>query len=85
LFTVLGTGVARSILKAVTTAYAVSMRWLYIFMAVTWAGSFAFSAVMVWQRQLSGASLSAALGLFALPPTILLMYVAYTFKRETSR
>lgn len=78
-------GVARSIYLSVTAAYASSMRWLYIFMAGTFAGSLAYGGVLVWQGHLSGSLLSAALGLFAVPPVLLLLYSGYSFKRETSR
>jgi hypothetical protein len=80
-----GAGVARSLHRVSLTAYRHSLRWMYIFMAGTFAGSIAYGIALIILGKLSGADLSAALVCFAAPPMLLLLYAGYSFKRETSR
>ncbi|MET0779776.1 MAG: hypothetical protein ABWY71_02995 [Candidatus Saccharimonadales bacterium] len=83
--TVFAAKVARIINRGAAAAYAISIHWLYIFMLGTFFGSLAYETALLVLGHLSGAPLSAALGLFAIPPLLLLLYTGHSFKKETSR
>ncbi|HEV7453714.1 MAG TPA: hypothetical protein VGO07_00475 [Candidatus Saccharimonadales bacterium] len=80
-----GAKVAQLIYRGAAAAYVVSIRWFYIFMLGTFLGSTAYETALLVLGHLSGAPLSASLGLFAIPPLLLLLYTGHSFKKETSR
>jgi hypothetical protein len=81
----MGASIARTIMHSVTSAYRQSMQRLYIFCMGAFVAPLAFAGFIIVRGELYGAALSAALGICAMPPLLLLLHSGYTFKRETSR
>jgi hypothetical protein len=79
----MGARVARAILRAVTPAYAASMRLLYICLFAIFIGTIGHATTLIVVRELGGTALALMLGIFATPAMLMLMYSGYSFKRET--
>jgi hypothetical protein len=84
-FATFGAGIASTILHAVTPAYARSLRIIYWFLlAVSICGPL-FAAFLYIAGALEASKLGYVMIPLAGPPMLLLLYSAYSFKKETSR
>jgi hypothetical protein len=85
LASLLGAIVAYLIARHLTTIYAQSMRWYYIFLGSVWAGTLFYGVIVTVMGGLSGDAVYGMVGLLAGGPALLMLYTGYWFKRETSR
>jgi len=81
----LGAWVAYLIQQNLTTIYAQSMRWYYIFLASVAVGTLIYGVVVTVLGGLSGNEVYGIVGMLAGGPALLMLYTGYWFKKETSR
>jgi hypothetical protein len=85
LFALLSSALASKIKKTVTSVYAKSMDWLYYYTLVVGLGSILSGSVMYASGELYGERLAAVIALCGIAPQLVLLYAAYSFKKETSK
>jgi hypothetical protein len=85
LFALLSSALASKIKKTVTSVYAKSMDWLYYYTLVVGLGSILSGGVMYASGELYGERLAAVIALCGIAPQLVLLYAAYSFKKETSK
>ncbi len=78
-----GAGVAGSIIKNVTPAYARSMHSLYLYLLIGCLGSLGGTIALPVVGQLNGGFLYTLIAIMGIPPQLYLLYTAYSFKKET--
>jgi hypothetical protein len=85
IFGLFGAGLARAIKRSVTSAYAKSMKWLYVYLMVAALGSIVPEIALYFLGAFGGSLFNLISGICGIPPQLLLLYSGYSFKKETSR
>lgn len=85
IFALLSSVLANKIRRVVTAAYSRSMTWLYYYTLAVGLGSVLAGGALFWLGGLYGERLAAVIAICGLPPQLVLLYAAYSFKKETSK